>query len=98
MVARLPRPSSSEGTVGTLRCATALQLLRHHQSLTPAASRRYQDDIELQDAIHTAILTLKEGFEGQMTEENIEVGVVGEDRVFHTLSTAELRDLISTIQ
>jgi hypothetical protein len=33
-----------------------------------------------------------------MTEENIEVGVVGEDRVFHTLSTAELRDLISTIQ
>jgi hypothetical protein len=25
--------------------------------------KRYNDDIELEDAIHTAILTLKEGFE-----------------------------------
>jgi hypothetical protein len=28
--------------------------------------KRYNDDIELEDAIHTAILTLKEGFEGQV--------------------------------
>jgi hypothetical protein len=28
-----------------------------------------------QDAVHTAILTLKEGFEGQMTEDNIEIGI-----------------------
>jgi 20S proteasome alpha/beta subunit len=28
--------------------------------------KRYNDDIELEDAIHTAILTLKEGFEGEM--------------------------------
>lgn len=34
---------------------------------------RYKDDIELEDAIHTAILTLKEGFDGKMTENNIEV-------------------------
>ena len=26
--------------------------------------------------MHTAILTLKEGFEGQMTETNIEIGIV----------------------
>jgi 20S proteasome subunit alpha 2 len=30
----------------------------------------------LEDAIHTALLTLKEGFEGQMTEKTIEIGVV----------------------
>ncbi|KAG1755795.1 nucleophile aminohydrolase [Suillus lakei] len=38
--------------------------------------KRYNDDISLEDAIHTALLTLKEGFEGQMTEKTIEIGVV----------------------
>jgi 20S proteasome subunit alpha 2 len=37
---------------------------------------RYNDDLSLEDAIHTALLTLKEGFEGQMTEKTIEIGVV----------------------
>ena len=37
---------------------------------------RYNDEISLEDAIHTALLTLKEGFEGQMTEKTIEIGVV----------------------
>jgi 20S proteasome subunit alpha 2 len=36
---------------------------------------RYNEDLELDDAVHTAILTLKEGFEGQMTADNIEVGI-----------------------
>lgn len=39
-------------------------------------SNSYNDDISLEDAIHTALLTLKEGFEGQMTEKTIEIGVV----------------------
>lgn len=39
-------------------------------------SFRYNDDISLEDAIHTALLTLKEGFEGQMTEKTIEIGIV----------------------
>ncbi|KAG6837552.1 hypothetical protein H0H93_007733 [Arthromyces matolae] len=38
--------------------------------------KRYSDDISLEDAIHTALLTLKEGFEGQMTEKTIEIGIV----------------------
>lgn len=41
-----------------------------------ASWNRYNDDISLEDAIHTALLTLKEGFEGQMTEKTIEIGVV----------------------
>ncbi len=28
--------------------------------------KRYDDNMELEDAVHTAILTLKEGFEGQV--------------------------------
>jgi 20S proteasome subunit alpha 2 len=43
---------------------------------TDALVYRYNDDISLEDAIHTALLTLKEGFEGQMTEKTIEIGVV----------------------
>jgi 20S proteasome subunit alpha 2 len=39
--------------------------------------KRYSDGISLEDAIHTALLTLKEGFEGQMTEKTIEIGIVG---------------------
>jgi len=38
--------------------------------------KRYNDDISLEDAIHTALLTLKEGFEGQMTEKTIEIGII----------------------
>jgi len=37
--------------------------------------KRYDEKLELEDAVHTAILTLKEGFEGQMTEDNVEIGV-----------------------
>jgi len=33
--------------------------------------------MDLDEAIHTAILTLKEGFEGAITAENIEIGVIG---------------------
>lgn len=47
-----------------------------------ALTLRYNDDLSLEDAIHTALLTLKEGFEGQMTEHTIEIGVV-------TVPTAE---------
>lgn len=36
-------------------------------------SCRYTENLELEDAVHTAILTLKEGFEGQMTADNIQV-------------------------
>ena len=40
---------------------------------------RYSEDLELEDVVHTAILTLKEGFEGQMTEDNIEIGICNSD-------------------
>jgi 20S proteasome subunit alpha 2 len=48
--------------------------------------KRYQEDVELEDAIHVALLTLKEGFEGEMNERNIEIGVVAADRKFRMLT------------
>ncbi len=48
--------------------------------------RRYHDDMELDDAIHIALLTLRESYEGEMNEHNIEVGIVSEtDKVFRIL-------------
>ena len=66
---------------------------------------RYNDDIELEDAVHTSILTLKEGFEGQMTENSIEIGIIGgtstgftegkERPLFRKLSPSEVRDYLT---
>jgi len=56
--------------------------------------KRYNEDVELDDAIHTALLTMREGFEGEMNEHNIELGVIGEDRVFKVLTPAEVKDYL----
>ncbi|KAJ3132733.1 Proteasome subunit alpha type-2 [Physocladia obscura] len=37
--------------------------------------KRYSETMELEDAVHTAILTLKEGYEGTMAESGIEIGI-----------------------
>eukprot|EP00246_Nothoceros_aenigmaticus_P012275 TRINITY_DN3739_c0_g1_i2.p1 TRINITY_DN3739_c0_g1~~TRINITY_DN3739_c0_g1_i2.p1 ORF type:complete len:236 (-),score=44.40 TRINITY_DN3739_c0_g1_i2:317-1024(-) len=60
--------------------------------------KRYTDDIELEDAVHTAILTLKEGFEGQISGKNIEIGVVGADRKFRVLTPAEVDDYHAEVE
>jgi 20S proteasome subunit alpha 2 len=56
--------------------------------------RRYNDDMELDDAVHIALLTLRESYEGEMTEHNIEVGIIGPDKVFRVLTPAEVKDYI----
>jgi len=71
--------------------------------------KRYNDDMELEDAVHAAILTLKEGFEGQMTEHSIEIGVIGESTMgttgkdltkrplFRKLTPTEVKDYLANI-
>ena len=54
------------------------------------------EGLELEDAIHTAILTLKESFDGQMDQNNIEIGVV-EERGFRRLLPSEIKDYLDTI-
>eukprot|EP00808_Paulinella_micropora_P007675 g61248.t1 len=56
--------------------------------------KRYDPTMELEDAIHTAILTLKEGFEGALTEDNVEIAVVDKSRKFRILSPAEVKDYL----
>lgn len=59
--------------------------------------KRYNEELELEDAIHIAILTLKEGFEGEMTSDNIEIGVVGADGIFKILGKDDINDYLSEI-
>ncbi|CAG2171706.1 unnamed protein product [Oppiella nova] len=58
--------------------------------------KRYSEELELEDAIQTAILTLKEGFEGQMTPDNIEIGIC-DAQGFRRLSPTEVKDYLATI-
>jgi len=55
---------------------------------------RYNDDVGLEDAVQTAILTLKESFEGQMTEDNIEIGVCNRDG-FRRLKPEQVKDYLA---
>ncbi|XP_065367328.1 proteasome subunit alpha type-2 [Calliphora vicina] len=58
--------------------------------------KRYSEDLELDDAVHTAILTLKEGFEGKMTADNIEVGICDRNG-FKRLDPATVKDYLVNI-
>jgi 20S proteasome subunit alpha 2 len=60
--------------------------------------KRYNAEMELEDAIHTAILTLKEGFEGAITENNIEIGIIDDSRKFRVLSAQEVRDYLHEVE
>ena len=65
-------------------------------TLVLALLDRYSDDLELEDAVHTSILTLKESFEGQMTEDNIEIGIASAGG-FKRLSPHEVKDYLTAI-
>ncbi|KAK4392810.1 Proteasome subunit alpha type-2-A [Sesamum angolense] len=60
--------------------------------------KRYTEDMELDDAVHTAILTLKEGFEGQISGKNIEIGVIGNDKIFRVLTSSEIEDYLQEVE
>ncbi|KNC49249.1 proteasome subunit alpha type-2 [Thecamonas trahens ATCC 50062] len=60
--------------------------------------KRYTEDLDLEDAVHTALLTLKDGFDGEMDETNIEVGVVDvETGKFRLLSEDVIREHLGNL-
>ena len=56
--------------------------------------KRWTADMELEDAIHTALLTLREGFEGEMTASNIQVAVAKANGTFHVLAPHQIQDYL----
>jgi|EP00927_Polykrikos_kofoidii_P002942 20S proteasome subunit alpha 2 len=72
---------------------------KNHVNAKNFLEKRYNDDIDIDDAIHTAILTLKEGFEGPITAESIEIGIVTEtDKKFRVLTTAQVQDYLDEVE
>jgi len=61
---------------------------RNASSAKQFLEKRYNPEMELEDAIHTALLTLKEGFEGEMTQDTVEIGKPGPIRVVLTLKVS----------
>ena len=49
--------------------------------------KRYRDDLELEDAVHIALLTLKETIEGEMNGETVEIGTFATLPVNHPVPT-----------
>merc|ERR1712146_385470 len=67
---------------------------KNHVNAKSFLEKRYKEETGLEDAIHTAILTLKEGFEGQVSADNIEIGIIGTDRKFTILSPERVAEYI----
>ena len=57
--------------------------------------KRYKEDLDRDDAIHIALLALKDGFEGTLNNRNVEIGFVDEsDKKFKNLSQKEVADIL----
>ena len=60
--------------------------------------KRYKEDLGRDDAIHIALLALKDGFEGVMNSKNVEVGFISEaSPQFRVLSQQEVGDALGFI-
>ena len=60
--------------------------------------KRYREDLGLEDAIGMAVQILREGFDGTMTEYDLEVGVVDvESKQFRSFSPEEIKDHLDAL-
>jgi 20S proteasome subunit alpha 2 len=80
---------------GTFWAWKATALGKRSDGARTFLERRYNEDLSVDDAIHTVISTLKEGFDGQLTADLIEIGIVGQTRTFRTLSTTDIQDFLT---
>jgi len=60
--------------------------------------KRFNEEMEIEEAVHTAILTLKEGFEGAIDETNIEIGIIKNDKKFVKISPAVIKDYLTELE
>lgn len=61
--------------------------------------KRYKDDFDRDEAIHTALLALKDGFEGTMSNKNIEIAYVDtSDSKFKVLNKREIDNCLGFIK
>ena len=61
---------------GTFYCWKATALGRGSGEARTFLEKTYTDDMDIGDAVHTAIKALKNTFEGEMTERNLEIAII----------------------
>lgn len=71
---------------------------KDYQNNMSFLEKRYNMEVEIEDAIHTAILTLKETYEGVMAENNIEIGIAYPNKPFKILTPAEIKDYLIEVE
>jgi len=81
---------------GTFLPWKAVATGKNASSARTSLEKRYQSDMELEDAVHTALITVKDGLDGEMNPDSVEVGVVRKGS-FAILNAAELADYITQI-
>ena len=80
----------AHGVSGSYFPWRATAIGRNASSAKQFLEKRYNPEMELEDAIHTALLTLKEGFEGEMTADTVEIGIIAYSS--HALLLTDSRD------
>ena len=86
---------------GTFYCWKATALGKGASTAKNFLEKRFDDDLDIEDAIHTAILTLKDSFEGELTDKNIEIGVIRQsdpEKTFKNLSQQEIKDYLREVE
>ena len=86
---------------GAFYCWKATALGKGAKTAKGFLEKRFSDDLDIEDAIHTAILTLKDSFEGELTADNIEVGVVrtaDPELKFCSLTETEIKDYLREVE
>ncbi|VDN22771.1 unnamed protein product [Gongylonema pulchrum] len=58
--------------------------------------KRFSDALELDDGIHTALLTLRESFDVGMTEDNVEIAICNKNG-FSRLSKQQVKDHLGAL-
>lgn len=63
--------------------------------------KRYKEDLDIEDVIHLAILALKDGIDGAVYAENIEIGIASIENgkcVFKKLDQEEIKENLDSVE
>jgi 20S proteasome subunit alpha 2 len=81
---------------GTFLAWKAVAIGRNASAAKSTLEKRFLADAQIEDAVNTALITLKDGMDGKMQPSNTEVGrVVG--KRFHILTASELNDYLEQV-
>ena len=81
---------------GTFLAWKAIAIGRNASNAKSTLEKRFIADADIEDAINTALITLKDGMDGKMSNTNTEVGVVQGKR-FKLITTELLADYLDQV-